>query len=96
MRKKHRSIGQRFDKAKLPETKARVLYEWATEWEKQTLGLIAQLERGVSTRDFDAQCISLGHLKEDLIKRFDALPRVLIKALEFVPSECDKKDDVDG
>lgn len=72
-----RSIAQRLDRAKAPNLKLVVAQEWAVQWQGSTAHFLAAVERAVRDRDYDRQCRALGLLRDDLDKRFAALPGVL-------------------
>lgn len=72
-----KSISEYMNRARTDEKRIKIAWRWADDWERMTLSNIKRLEMAVNSRDFDAQCIALGALKEDLLKRFSALPRVI-------------------
>lgn len=74
---KHKSIGDRLRRAKSADVKAEVARDWATNWQREHDDLVAQLERAVSSMDYDALCSITGQIKAVGIKRHGALPRVM-------------------
>ena len=72
-----KSISGKLDRARTDEKRLHIAWEWAQEWEDSSRRNMRALETAISERDFDAQCRAMGHLKEDLLKRLGALPRVM-------------------
>ena len=79
----HKSISQKLKRAKTPEDKIKNILAWSEAWKKDTDVFIKRLESAIKQDDYDELCISLGRLKEDLTKRFTALPKVLDVAIKL-------------
>lgn len=92
MKKKHRSISQRLNKAKSPEARKEVLADWAKSWEKETIELIRKLEQAIKTMDYDQLCINTGQLKAVAQKRFKALPNIFVRLAEGDAKEEEGKE----
>jgi lactate dehydrogenase-like 2-hydroxyacid dehydrogenase len=71
------TISQRLQKAKRQSVKIEVAQDWAKNWQAEMFSLILDLEKAVSSDDYDAMCRATGQIKAVTIKRFDALPKVL-------------------
>lgn len=77
------SISQRLRKAKAPEVKQKIALDWAAEWQTEYEKHVRNFEQAIRNEDFDLLVRTLGRLKADGIKRFDALPRVLSAMAEL-------------
>jgi hypothetical protein len=77
----HRSINQRLARAKSPEAKALTLKEWANSWQQEQMQLISAIGKAIADNDYDTQCILIGELKAVSVKKFEALPKVLLSLL---------------
>jgi len=74
----HRSINQRIMRAKSPEAKEQTLLAWADEWQTEQMQLLNRLGKAVEKGDYDSECIITGELKAMSIKKFAALPKLLM------------------
>lgn len=81
MSSKSRSINQKLKRADTLERKEKVLLEWAEAWKIEQMDLISKFEKAIKNNDYDELCITTAFLKESAIKKFDALPNVLINTL---------------
>lgn len=77
------SIGQKLRKTKRPEVKIQIAQDWAYEWQQEYETHVRNFEKAIRTEDFDLLARTLGWLKADGKKRFDALPRVLSAMTEI-------------
>lgn len=87
-----KSISQRLDRAKTAEAKVSTLVSWSKSWERETMGLISQLETVIQTHDYDRLCIATGQLKAVCQKHFTALPSVLTRFVPFIPDDAAEVD----
>ncbi|WP_160037330.1 MULTISPECIES: hypothetical protein [unclassified Paenibacillus] len=71
------SISQRLRKASKPELKQKIAVDWSAEWQTEYETHVRNFEKAIRDKDFDLLVRTLGWLKADGKKRFDALPRVL-------------------
>lgn len=74
---KHLSIGQRMQRAKSLDSRRAAALDWTENWHQEHDGLVRDLERAVSRRDWDAAARTTGQLKAVGEKRLTALGRVI-------------------
>ena len=74
---KHRSIGERLDRARSPEAIRETLRDWVANWHDDQKNIVAQFEYGTSHMDSDVLATATGQLKAVTQKRFEALAKII-------------------
>ncbi|WP_150274130.1 hypothetical protein [Paenibacillus tepidiphilus] len=80
------SISQKLRKASSDERRVELAHQWAEEWRSEYETHVRNFERAIRNEDHDLLVRTLGWLKADGIKRYDALPRVMA-AIASAPSK---------
>lgn len=88
---KHRSIGERLNRAGTQELRIQIAKDWANNWQQDQEAVIAQLEQAIQNNDHDALCQATGQLKALTQKRFTAIENVIDKAAK---SDLDHSTDL--
>ena len=86
-----KSISQRI-KTVRPERRVEVATNWAAEWQAEYEEHVRNFEKAIRTEDFDLLARTLGWLKADGKKRFDALPRVFVAMADRQSGEGEGDD----
>lgn len=77
MNKKSRSIKERLQRAKNPDTQREIIEEWVESWHAEHCNLIARLEQAIKSDNYDELCIATGQLKTVHEKKFKAIPNII-------------------
>ena len=77
----HRSISQRFSRAKSLETKTTVVRDWASNWQDEQKDIIEGIR--TSTYNPEKRDELMRQLDAMTEKRFEALKKLLIECLEY-------------
>lgn len=79
---KHRSIGERFRRAKSLEARREMLSDWVDNWERDQRDALDLLNAGIESDETELLTSAAGQMRAIIDKRFPALQRILDAMLD--------------